>query len=111
MQQLVRARGQDKSFEFIDVLLSRVESSDAASSVVRQWVFEAYGEKVLPIEIPKTAVTATASAEFGTVYDLPRGSLNAKTFGRARDAYDRMCEVIEQQIEAVWASQLAEMGV
>ena len=108
--QLVRARGQDKSFEFIDVLLSRVESSDAASSVVRQWVFEAYGEKVLPIEIPKTAVTATASAEFGTVYDLPRGSLNAKTFGRARDAYDRMCEVIEQQIEAVWASQLAEMG-
>lgn len=108
--QLVRARGQDKSFEFIDVLLSRVESSDAASSVVRQWVFEAYGEKVLPIEIPKTAVTATASAEFGTVYDLPRGSLNAKTFGRARDAYDRMCEVIEQQVEAVWASQLAEMG-
>lgn len=108
--QLVRSRGQDKNFEFIDVLLSRVESSDAASSVVRQWVIEGYGDKVLPIEIPKTAVAATASAEFGTVYDLPRGAMNAKTFGRARDAYDRMCELIEQQIEAVWAMQVAEMG-
>lgn len=108
--QLIRSRGQDKSFEFIDVLLSRVESSDAASSIVRQWVLEAYGEKVLPIEIPKTAVAATASAEFGTVYDLPRGSMNAKTFARARDAYDRMCELVEQQIEAVWTSQIEQLG-
>ena len=107
--QLVRARGQDKTFEFIDVLLSRVESSDAASSVVRQWVIEGYGDKVLPIEIPKTSVTATASAEFGTVYDLPRGAMNARTFARARDAYDRMCELVEQQVQAVWASQLTQM--
>ncbi|MFT3859529.1 MAG: AAA family ATPase [Aquabacterium sp.] len=104
--QLIRSRGQDKTFEFIDVLLSRVESSDAASSVVRQWVLEGYQDKVLPIEIPKTAVTANASAEFGTVYDMPKGSMNAKTMSRARDAYDRMCELIEQQIEAVWANQV-----
>jgi chromosome partitioning protein len=108
--QLIRSRGQDKTFEFIDVLLSRVESSDAASSVVRQWVLEGYTEKVLPIEIPKTSVTATASAEFGTVYDLPRGAMNAKTFARARDAYDRMCELIEQQIVAVWAMQVEQLG-
>jgi chromosome partitioning protein len=109
--QLVRSRGKDKSFEFIDVLLSRVEATDTASSVVRQWVLEGYGDKVLPIEIPKTAVAATASAEFGTVYDLPRGSVNSKTFSRARVAYDRMCELIEQQIEAVWARQVAERQI
>lgn len=108
--QLIRSRGQDKTFEFIDVLLSRVESSDAASSVVRQWVLEGYTEKVLPIEIPKTSVTATAAAEFGTVYDLPRGAMNAKTFSRARDAYDRLCELVEQQIEAVWAAQVEQLG-
>ncbi len=107
--QLLRSRGQDKTFEFIDVLLSRVESSDAASSVVRQWVLEGYTEKVLPIEIPKTSVTATAAAEFGTVYDLPRGAMNAKTFNRARDAYDRLCELVEQQIEAVWAAQIQQL--
>jgi len=108
--QLILSRGQDKTFEFIDVLLSRVESADAASSVVRQWVMQGYGEKVLPIEIPKTAVAATASAEFGTVFDLPRGAMNAKTFSRARDAYDRMCELIEQQVQAVWASQRVNAG-
>jgi chromosome partitioning protein len=107
--QLIRSRGQDKSFEFIDVLLSRVESSDAASGVVRQWILEGYADKVLPIEIPKTAIAATASAEFGTVYDLARSTVNAKTFARSRDAYDRMCELIEQQIEAVWANQVDEM--
>lgn len=106
--QLIRSRGKTKSFEFIDVLLSRVEASDTASSIVRQWVLEGYGDKVLPIEIPKTSVAATASAEFGTVYDLPRGSVNAKTFSRARVAYDRMCELIEQQIEAVWIRQIDE---
>lgn len=107
--QLIRSRGQEKSFEFIDVLLSRVESGDAASGVVRQWILEAYADKVLPIEIPKTAIAATASAEFGTVYDMTRSSVNAKTFTRARDAYDRMCELIEQQIEAVWANQVDAM--
>jgi chromosome partitioning protein len=108
--QLLRSRNQDKTFEFIDVLLSRVETGDAASSVVRRWILEGYGDKVLPIEIPKTAVTATASAEFGTVYDMPRGAMNARTFARARDAYDRMCELVEQQIEAVWANQVAKLG-
>lgn len=109
--QLILSRGKNKIFEFIDVLLSRVESSDSASSVVRQWVMEGYGDKVLPIEIPKTSVAATASAEFGTVFDLPRGAMNAKTFGRARDAYERMCELVEQQIEAVWAAQRYSQGV
>ena len=108
--QLILSRGKNKIFEFIDVLLSRVESSDSASSVVRQWVMEGYGDKVLPIEIPKTSVAATASAEFGTVFDLPRGAMNSKTFGRARDAYERMCELLEQQVEAVWAAQRHSQG-
>jgi hypothetical protein len=25
------------------------------------------------------------------------------------DAYDRMCELVEQQVQAVWASQLTQM--
>ena len=106
--QLLRGRGKSKSFEFIDVLLSRVEASDTASSIVRQWVLEGYGEKVLPIEIPKTSIAATSSAEFGTVYDMPPGAANARTMTRARDAYNRMCELIEQQIVAVWERQLNE---
>lgn len=106
--ELLRKRGQDKTFEFVDVLLSRVEPNDAASSLVREWITKGYAGKVLPVEIPKTSVAATASSEFGTVYDLPRGSVSTKTFARARDAYNRMCELIEQQIRDAWAMQLTK---
>ncbi|MFZ4504487.1 MAG: ParA family protein [Methylovulum sp.] len=104
--QLYKGRGEQKTFEFVDVLLSRVETNDSASSVVRQWIIEAYGDKVLPIEIPKTSVTVAASAEFGTIYDVPKGTRAAKTYFRAKDAYDRYCTLIEEQIRAVWMKQI-----
>jgi len=93
----------DKSFEFIHVLLSRVDPADAAAGVVREWISATYAEKVLPVEIPKTAVTAASSAEFGTVYDISRYDGNAKTYRRAREAYDRVTEIVEQSIVAFWA--------
>jgi chromosome partitioning protein len=104
--EMLKKNGKDKTYEFVDVLLSRVESNDAASSLVREWIAKGYAGKVLPVEIPKTSVTATASSEFGTVYDMGRGSVGSKTLARARDAYDRMCELIEQQIRDVWTLQL-----
>lgn len=103
---LLTNRGLDKTFEFIHVLMSRVDSSDAASAIVRTWISSVYTDKVLPVEIPKTAVTATASAEFGTVYDLSRYDGNLKTFKRAKDAYERVTELIEGSVQAVWRRQL-----
>jgi len=103
---LLANRGLDKSFDFIHVLLARVDSSDAASAIVRTWISSVYTDKVLPVEIPKTAVTATASAEFGTVYDLSKYDGNAKTFKRAKDAYDRVTELVETSIQGVWRRQV-----
>ena len=104
--ELLTNRGLTKDFDFIHVLLSRVDSSDAASDVVRQWIGSTYAEKVLPVEIPKTAVTATMSAEFGTVYDVSRYDGNARTFKRARDAYDTFVSHLEGSIQRVWQRQL-----
>jgi chromosome partitioning protein len=106
--QLVEQRGIEKDFDFVHVLLARVDASDAASSVVRQWIGSTYAEKVLPVEIPKTAVTATTSAEFGTVYDIARYDGNARTFKRARDAYDLFVAYVEDSIKAVWDRQTDE---
>ncbi len=103
--ELITKRGLSKSFDFIHVLLARVDSSDAASNIVRQWIGSTYAEKVLPVEIPKTAVTATTSAEFGTVYDISRYDGSAKTFKRARDAYDTFVSYIEGSIRSVWQQQ------
>jgi len=95
--ELITKRGLSKSFD----------SSDAASNIVRQWIGSTYAEKVLPVEIPKTAVTATTSAEFGTVYDISRYDGSAKTFKRARDAYDTFVSHIEGSIRSVWQQQAA----
>jgi len=102
---LVETAGLSKSYEFIHVLLSRVDASDAATSVVRSWISATYAEKVLPVEIPKTTVTSASSAEFGTVYDISKYEGSLKTYKRARDAYDRFVELTEQSVFAAWESQ------
>lgn len=105
---LVESAGISKTFDFIHVLLARVDSSDVASDVVRSWISATYAEKVLPVEIPKTAVTSSSSAEFGTVYDISRYDGSMKTYSRARDAYDRVNDLVEVSIRNSWLSQLAE---
>jgi len=103
--ELLSKRGLEKDFDFISILLSRVDSSDATGAIVRQWIQSTYTDKVLPVEIPKTAVTATTSAEFGTVYDVSRYDGSAKTFKRARDAYDLFVSYVESSIQSVWRKQ------
>lgn len=104
-EQLVTARGASKRFDFIDVLLARVDSNDSASAVVREWIAAGYGKMVLPVEVPKTSLTVTASAEFGTVYDVERSAADARTYRRAADAYERVVNMIEEQIQAAWQRQ------
>ncbi|MBK9363083.1 MAG: AAA family ATPase [Rubrivivax sp.] len=108
--ELLTRRGLDKTFDFIHVLLARVDSADAASNVVRQWIGQTYAEKVLPVEIPKTAVTGVTSAEFGTVYDVSKYDGSARTFKRARDAYDSFVGHIDGSVRAVWARQIEALN-
>ncbi len=106
--QLLTNRGLDKHFDFMNILLSRVDSSDATGAIVKQWIQTTYANRVsvLPMEIPKSAVTASATVEFGTVYDITKYDGNARTFKRARDAYDLMVGYIETSVQSVWRRQL-----
>jgi chromosome partitioning protein len=91
-----------KRFEFLHVLLARVDSMDAAAPAIRQWIQATYGEHVLPIEIPRTTVTTNKSAEFATVYDVQKYDGSAKAYRRAVEAYDRLVELVEQSVVAAW---------
>jgi len=102
---LVESAGLSKTFDFIHVLLARVDATDAASSVVRTWIAATYAEKLLPVEIPKTSVTSSSSAEFGTVYDISKYDGNLKTYKRARDAYDRFADLAEESVQRSWEAQ------
>ena len=108
--ELLTKRGLEKNFDFIHILLARVDNADTASTIIRQWIGQTYAEKVLPVEIPKTAVTGVTSAEFGTVYDVSRYDGSARTFKRARDAYDSFVRQIEGSVRAVWARQTGALN-
>lgn len=96
---------EGKTFDFLHVLLSRVDAADPAMPAVRQWIQATYGEYTLPVEIPKTSVTSNKAAEFATVYDVQKYEGAAKTYKRAVDAYDAFVELVEQSIVGSWAKQ------
>ena len=96
---------EGKAFDFLHVLLSRVDAGDPAMPAVRQWIQATYGEYTLPVEIPKTSVTSNKAAEFATVYDVQKYEGAAKTYKRAVDAYDSFVELVEQSVVGAWASQ------
>ncbi|MGJ7523953.1 AAA family ATPase [Variovorax sp. LT1P1] len=104
-----------KHFDFVHVLLTQVEpdSQDPTTTQVRRWIQSVYGEYLLPIEIPKTAATTSKAADFGTIYDAGRNDMNARTYKRAIEAYDRLVELVESSIIKTWAnrSALAAGGV
>ena len=105
---LMENAGLNKKFDFLHILLSRVDASDVSSSMVREWIQATYADKVLPVEVPKTTVTVAASVEFGTVYDITKYEGSMKTYRRAREAYDRVVDLVEQAVNISWDQQIAE---
>jgi chromosome partitioning protein len=102
------AEGNRKTFDFLHVLLSRVDQADAAAPAVRQWIAATYGEYMLPVEIPKTTVTSNKAAEFATVYDVQKYDGAAKTYKRAADAYDRFVELVEESVVETWRNRAGQ---
>ncbi|MDZ5456939.1 AAA family ATPase [Azohydromonas lata] len=105
---LDQASKRGKTFDFLHVLLSRVDQSDVAAPAVRQWIQATYGEYLLPVEVPKTTVTSSKAAEFGTVYDVQKYEGSAKTYKRAAEAYDRVVELVEQSVIEAWRTRAAQ---
>lgn len=100
---LQRQRGFKKDFAFMRVLLSRVDPTSVASSIVKDWIIRTYGQYVLTTEIPRSQVTGVSSVQFGTVYDISKYDGAAKTYAKIRDAYDTFVELIDQSImTTVW---------
>lgn len=98
-----RDKGDSKRFDFISIVLSNV-GSDSATPVVSDWIQDTYTKMVLPIEIPNTSVAGVASAQFGSVYDMERWEGSAKTYQRARQAYDGLVDKINEKLQAKWSA-------
>lgn len=95
---------RDKRFSFISVLPTKVESTDQAATAVLQWMGAAYADRLLPVEIPKSAAMSAATVAFGTIFDGAGSS--TRTVKRATDAFERVIELIEDRVQQCWAKQL-----
>lgn len=93
----------NKRFDFISVLLSKVDYSQSSSApVVRSWVQRAYPDWVLPIEIPASSAASSEALEASTVYDIDTWEGSNKTLQRIRDPLDQLCKLVDDRFVAKW---------
>ena len=93
----------DKRFDFISVLLSKVNGSSSSSApVVRSWAQRAYGDWLMPVEIPESSVVGSEALEFATVFDIDKWEGSAKTLARIRDPFNAFCKLIDEQFMMKW---------
>lgn len=105
------AREGGKAFAFVKVLLSRVDHSDVAAPAVRQWIKAAYGDFLLPVEVPKSTVTSALAASFGTAYDIEAYEGSAATYRRIISAYSKVIDLMEEAMVEAWQSGPPSAGV
>jgi chromosome partitioning protein len=85
----------NKSFHFIGVLPSKVDHTKGHTKSLLKWIQAGYGDYVLPVEIPTTQVVSIGGTELRTVFDITKYSGSAKTYARAREAYDKLVGEID----------------
>ena len=105
------AREGGKAFAFVKVLLSRVDHSDVAAPAVRPWIKAAYGDFLLPVEVPKSTVTSALAASFGTAYDIEAYEGSAATYHRIINAYSKVIDLMEEAMVEAWQSGPPSAGV
>jgi chromosome partitioning protein len=98
----------DKKFDFISVLLSKVDyGTSSAAPVVRSWAQRAYGDWLLPIEIPASSVVGSEALEFSTAYDISAWEGSKRTLARIRDPFDAFVKLVDDRCVAKWQGDVA----
>jgi len=79
-----------------------VDQSDVATPAVRQWIEAAYGDFLLPVEVPKSTVASAMAASFGTAYDIETYEGSAATYRRIIKAYNKVIDRVEKAVVVAW---------
>lgn len=109
MTGLRQLRNVEKTFSFIRVLISRIESSAPSDVLVRDWIMGLYGRYVMPVEIPRSPVNAVGATTFNTVFDITKYDGDQRTYTKLRSAWDAVIEHMDGQICRVWRQRELEL--
>lgn len=99
--------GEMKSFDSVEILISRMPSKTSAQ-LVNEWIRKTYGSYVSPIEIPETELARTMSTEFKTIYDMPNYDGSAEAYRRVRDPYDKLVDQTDDRTCRLWETEEVE---
>ncbi|KWH20873.1 plasmid partition protein A [Burkholderia cepacia] len=96
----------DKTYDFISVLLSKVDYGTTSSApVVRSWAQRAYGDWLATTEIPASSVMSNGALAFSTVFDLSRSDGVTKTLARVKQPLMDYCKWIDDQYVTQWRAE------
>lgn len=93
--------GREKRYDFVNVVMTKVKSDDI-SSAVGTWLQKAYGDMVLPIQIPDSVVPKGASAQMSTVYDLSKADGSQAAYQRFKEPMDQLAAYLDGQFVRAW---------
>lgn len=97
----------EKTYAWLGVVPSKVEGHKPPVQEMLKWIRAFYRDYVLTSEIPQTDTVKTASTTLGTVYDISKYVGSAKTYERARDAFDRLVNEVESMTRrSFWKEHL-----
>lgn len=101
--ETLEQRGVSKTFDFISVLLSKVQNGPGqASNVVREWAKQAYGDWLHECEVPESSVMSAGSLKYTTVFDISRWDGSTRTLTRIRDPLEKFAIWVDDQISVKW---------
>lgn len=87
--------GVNKSFEWIGILPSKVDRTKGHTEALLKWMESGYQDYMMPVEIPATQVVSMGGTELRTVFDITKYVGAAKTYARAREAYDKLVAEVD----------------
>jgi chromosome partitioning protein len=93
---------QEKAYDFVSILYTKVKSNDV-SSLVKSWMKQAYGALMNGVEIPESEAARLASAQLKTIYDIPKPDGSAQAYKRYKEPMDRLADFVIEQLNLAWS--------
>ncbi|WP_157271082.1 ParA family protein [Azohydromonas aeria] len=90
-----RVSDRERLFAWLGVVPSMVESHKGRVQEMLKWIRMFYGEYVMSSELPLTEAIKTSGTELATVFDVEKYVGSAKTYERARVAFDKFVDEVD----------------
>ena len=91
-----------KTFAFVRLLISRYKTNSTTTNILEQFVRHHMGQYLMTNSMIESEAVLKASAELKTIYEVDPHSNERKTYRRAIDYQNRVCDEIEMLGKIMW---------